>query len=150
MKRKRMQETVRENFPEVKKAIRKKRSKYMKFPKERKRELIFRVIVLNEETKTACQELGFNFSTGRNLIQKYKKTGDYGHSQDLPFSPSKSSGGGCDSATEFEGRKSKCPLGLVLYGEDDMKLVPSKSYQPEEELAMLRLHSYLSNFLVSS
>ena len=122
----------------------------MKMPKETKRELIFRVLMLNEEIKTACEELSFNFSTGRNLLQKYKRTGDYGYSDDLPVSLPQHTGGGSDSVTGPDRVTPCCPLGLVLFGENDLKLVPSRMYTPEEEQGLLKLHSRLTPYLTNS
>ena len=145
-----MQQQALENVvPQVKKAIRKKRSKYVKMPKEAKRELIFRVLMLNEDIKTACEELSFNFSTGRNLLQKYKRTGDYGYSDEFPAFLPQHTPGASDSVTGTDSKAPKCPLGLVLFSEDNIRLVPGKEYSPEEEQHILRLHTGLSQYLAS-
>ncbi len=121
-----------------------KRLQYKRMSEEKKRDLIFRVMYLNENVRTVCHELGFNFSTGRNLVQRYKKTGEYTSQEKIPLGSTpfldymKT---GATKDTEVKARK--CPLGLIFLADDKIQLVTSKVYALEEEKTLIELHKEL-------
>ena len=104
-----------------------------------KQELIFRVMYLNENIRTVCHELDFNFSTGRNLIQRYKKTGKYAKFKDhfpkenLAFAVQNS------VTKESKEKIKRCNLGIILF-DDNLRLVNSKNYTKDEENQLMELH----------
>jgi len=126
----------------------KKRLQYKRMSEDKKRDLIFRVMYLNENVRTVCHELDFNFSTGRNLVQKYKKTGEYS-TLEKPMAPTQSAEAFGNATTKDTERKvRKCPLGLIFLADDKIKLVTSKSYTHEEEETLAKLHTQLSRINV--
>ncbi len=118
----------------------KKRLHYNRISDDMKRDLVFRVMYLNENIRDVCQDISCNFLTGRNLIQKYKKTGEYatfskpGAIVTPPASTTKV------SSHDSDRRVSKCPFGIILLGDGELQLVSSKSYTQGEEAALLELH----------
>ena len=124
------------------KPLRKKRSQYKRMPDEKKRDLIFRVLYLSENVRSVCRDLEFNFSTGRNLIQKYKKTGEYDSQEKVPIQPQ---GEKAQSTKSADGEGRKCPLGLVMLNEGQVSLVSAKRYKPEEESALTKMHSFFAS-----
>ena len=118
----------------------KKRLHYNRITDDMKRDLVFRVMYLNENVREVCQDISCNFLTGRNLIQKYKKTGEYAGPKKqetcvkVPVSTTKV------STQHSDRRVRRCPLGIILLGEKDIQLVSSKAYTPEEEAVLRRLH----------
>ena len=121
----------------------KKRLQYKRMSEEKKRDLIFRVMYLNENVRTVCHELGFNFSTGRNLVQHYKKTGEYAAQEKSYKSVTLFDQGKAGNTKDTEGKLLKCPLGLVFLADDKIQLVTSRIYGPEEELALMEAHKGL-------
>ena len=111
----------------------KRNLQYKRMPEDKRRDLIFRVMYLNENVRSVCYELGFNFSTGRNLVQRYKKTGKY-----------KSQGKYTKSEVtkEIDGKDERCPLGLVFLSDDKIKIVGSRMYLSSEEEALIKLHKF--------
>eukprot|EP00831_Metopus_contortus_P079145 TRINITY_DN7812_c0_g1_i2.p1 TRINITY_DN7812_c0_g1~~TRINITY_DN7812_c0_g1_i2.p1 ORF type:complete len:194 (-),score=32.35 TRINITY_DN7812_c0_g1_i2:27-608(-) len=106
---------------------------------ENKIDLIFRVLIMEENIKDVCLDLGFNFSTGRNLILKFKKTGEYDGKDRIiqgleglpkPFSSTKNSNGTLPLSN----------LGIIFLDEENVRLVNTKECSPEEEQEILRLH----------
>jgi len=122
----------------------KKRLQYKRMPEDKKRDLIFRVMYLNENVRSVCHELDFNFSTGRNLVQKYKKTGEYNAFEKTPVSSEEGHGHKNGATKDTDVRSRKCPFGLLLLDDEKVQLVTSKSYTPEEEQAMLKMHNQLA------
>ena len=125
--------------PGGEKPRRKKRAQYKRMSDAKKRDLIFRVLYLNENVRSTCHELGFNFSTGRNLIQKYKKTGEYDSQPKVPVLPT---GEKAPSTNQTDGDGKKCALGLVMVADGQLKIVPSRTYNTEEEDGFRRLHGF--------
>ena len=100
---------------------------------------------LNENVRAVCRELDINFLTGRNLVQKYKKTGEYDtQGKTEAFIPENINIKG--TTTKDTNRKTcECPLGIVLLNDNKMQLVPSRSYRLDEEANLIYLHSYFTN-----
>jgi len=121
----------------------KKRLQYKRMPEDKKRDLIFRVMYLNENVRSVCNELEFNFSTGRNLVQKYKKTGEYNASEKTPVSSDGGNGAKNVGTKDTDGRSRKCPFGLLILDDDKVQLATSKNYSSQEEQALLKMHSQL-------
>ena len=121
----------------------KKRLQYKRMSEDDKRDLIFRVMYLNENVRSVCYELGFNFSTGRNLVQTYKKTGDFNppektHSQNPSAEQQR------NMTTKGSDTKSKkCPLGIIFLSDEKIQLVTTKTYSQQEEESLLRMHDQL-------
>ncbi len=122
----------------------KKRLQYKRMSEDKKRDLIFRVMYLNENVRTVCYELGFNFSTGRNLVQRYKKTGEYVSQEKVGASTPSAGVQGTNASKGSESKAPKCPLGLILLSDNKVKLVTSKAYTSEEEQALARLNAQLT------
>ena len=118
------------------------KSKHKRIKGDKKRDLIFRTLFLNEKLRSVCHELDINLSTGKNIIQRYKKTGHYIFKSDSFF----------HSNTILDGVKkkgSKCTLGILVTGDENMKLVSSRNYQRKDESELLCLHAhFLSNQIV--
>ncbi len=122
----------------------KKRLQYKWLTDEQKRDLIFRAMYLNENVRAVCRDLGINFLTGRNLVQKYKKTGEYDTQPKVQSTPADAAN--MRATTRDTNRKlSECPLGIILLDDNKMKLVSSKTYSLEEEIALICLHSYFKS-----
>ena len=122
----------------------KKRTQYKWLSDQQKCDLVFRTIYLNENVREVCKDLGINFLTGRNVVQKYKKTGNYTtQAKNLPDLPEYSNPRMITGDTNK--KLSECPLGIVLLDDSKMKLVASKSYCEEEEEALIYLHTLFSN-----
>ena len=122
----------------------KKRTQYKWISNHQKRDLIFRAIYLNENLKEICKDLGINFMTGRNLVQHYKKTGQYCLYQKAVVYESYSTNLRMvtkDTQKKFSG----CPLGIMSIDDDNMKLVGSKIYTQEDEATLMKLHSFFIN-----
>ena len=118
--------------------------KYKHISNEKKKDLIFRTMFLNENLRSVCQELGFNISTGRNLIQRYKNTGRYITNDKEVHSKHDSEEIKFTFTKESLLKSGRCSLGLGLFG-DEIKIICNKSYTPEEEAALLRLHMKFMN-----
>lgn len=118
----------------------KKRLQYKRMSEEKKKDLIFRVMYLNENVRTVCHELGFNFSTGRNLVQRYKKTGEYVSQEKVAVSSPSTEFLRTNASRESDAKTQKCSLGLILFSDDKIKLVTSRMYTAEEERALVRLN----------
>jgi len=120
-----------------------KRQQYKRMSEDKKRDLIFRVMYLNENVRSVCYELGFNFSTGRNLVQKYKKTGEFNAlekpSVQFPSSDQQRSTHTKDS----EGKTARCPFGIIFLSDEKIQLVTSKAYSQEEQQSLLKVHEQL-------
>eukprot|EP00826_Nyctotherus_ovalis_P056548 TRINITY_DN7659_c0_g1_i3.p1 TRINITY_DN7659_c0_g1~~TRINITY_DN7659_c0_g1_i3.p1 ORF type:complete len:146 (-),score=19.38 TRINITY_DN7659_c0_g1_i3:237-674(-) len=117
----------------------KRTGQYRHMSEDKKRDLVFRVMYLNENTRSVCHELGFNFSTGRNLIQRFKKTGEYRSLEKLP-PISLHTKSGITKATE--GKVKYCSLGLIILSDNQLKLVGSRVYSDAEEESLIRLHEF--------
>lgn len=118
----------------------KRAAKYKRMTKDRKRDLIFRVLYLAESLKAVCQDLGFNISTGKNLLQRYKKTGEFVARKKVKTqTPIANSTKGLITK-ESENSHPRCPLGILLLGEDTLQIVSAKTYTPEEEVYLIGLH----------
>lgn len=127
----------------VKKA-QKKRPQYKWLTDDQKRDLIFRAMYLNENIRAVCKDLNINFLTGRNIVQKYKKTGEYdtqGKGQQSQGDAQNMKGTTKDSNRKY----TECPLGIVLLEDNKMKLVPSRTYGIEEEIALSCLHTFFKS-----
>ena len=118
----------------------KKRLHYNRISDEMKRDLVFRVMYLNENIRDVCQDISCNFLTGRNLIQKYKKTGEYTAASKPEACVAPPTHATKVSTQDSDRRVRKCPLGIILLGDGELQLVSSKTYTQEEEAALLRLH----------
>ena len=119
----------------------KKHSQYKHMSDDKKRDLIFRVMYLGENLRTVCHELEFNFLTGRNLIQKYKKTGEYNSRKKSEIQEEfKEIGVGTTKQTETKPKKSS--LGLILVDDTKIQIVSSRNYSEAEEKSMMQLHEY--------
>eukprot|EP00826_Nyctotherus_ovalis_P058447 TRINITY_DN8032_c0_g1_i3.p1 TRINITY_DN8032_c0_g1~~TRINITY_DN8032_c0_g1_i3.p1 ORF type:complete len:136 (+),score=18.95 TRINITY_DN8032_c0_g1_i3:215-622(+) len=118
----------------------KKRAQYKWLTDQQKCDLVFCSIYLDENIKEVCEDLGINFLTGRNIVQKYKKTGFYSTQYVLLPEPLE-----LDNARMITGdtnkKRSECPLGIIILDEFQMKIVAFKSYTRKEELNLLRLHT---------
>jgi hypothetical protein len=120
----------------------KKRVQYKRMTEDKKRDLIFRVMYLNENVRTVCHELGFNFSTGRNLVQKYKKTGEYNPLDQVSDQPQSDKQKPSSGTNDSEG-KLKCPLGVIVLSDEKIQIVTSKSYSMQDENFLLKAHEQL-------
>ena len=121
----------------------KKRLQYRWLTDEKKRDLIFRSMYLNENVRTVCHELDINFLTGRNLVQRYKKTGEYDTQAKIPHQEQPNLKA---TTTKDTNRKVlECSLGIILLADDKMKLVSSKTYGLNEETALIRLHAFFKS-----
>jgi len=119
----------------------KKRLQYKRMSEDKKRDLIFRVMYLNENVRSVCYELGFNFSTGRNLVQRYKKTGEYVSQEKSQIQSQNNENAKTGSSKGTDVNEKKCPLGLILLSDDKLQVVTSKFYTPAEEAALSRFHA---------
>ena len=129
------------SFCEIRKQ--KKRQQYKRMSEDKKRDLIFRVMYLNENVRSVCCELGFNFSTGRNLVQRYKKTGEF-NPLEKPSVQSPSSDQQRSAHTkDSEDKATKCPLGIIFLSDEKIQLVTSKAYSQEEQQSLLEVHEQL-------
>ncbi|MDR3543086.1 MAG: hypothetical protein P4L69_19295 [Desulfosporosinus sp.] len=126
-------------------AVQRKRLQYRWLTDEQRRDLIFRTMYLNENVRAVCRDLDINFLTGRNLVQKYKKTGEYdvqSKAEARVPEPANIKG----TATKDSNRKaSECPLGIILLPDNKMKVVSYRAYRPDEESALVYLHSLLKS-----
>ena len=109
---------------------------------EKKRDLIFRVMYLNENVRTVCAELGLNFSSGRNLVQKYKKTGSTDTVEKKMTMISQSQVSGQTSGDSGPARK-HCPLALMFFEGDKLSVVAETTFTPEDERKIIELHNYI-------
>ena len=138
-----MQEVLeaKNSLPEIRKQ--KKRLQYKRMSEDKKRDLIFRVMYLNENVRSVSYELGFNFSTGRNLVQKYKKTGEF-NPLEKPSGQAQTSEQNRNTTTKSSDSKTKkCPFGIILLSDEKIQLVTSKAYSQEEEESLLKAHQLL-------
>ncbi len=129
-----------------------KRMQNNKMSDDQKRDLIFRVLHLNENVKFVCRDLGFSFSTGRNILLKYKKTGHY-DTQPKPWCSTPSTAPERQQSTDkgFVSRHAPipevgikvCPFGLVMLESSQISLVLGRIYTPEEEATLTKLNSWL-------
>ena len=129
---------IQEEMEEINKVshkrIQKKRPHYKWLTDQQKCDLIFRSMYLNENIRFICKDLNINFLTGRNIVQKYKKT------QKLDLQPYISAE--LDLGIKDKEEKSECKLGIVLIDENHMRLAPSRTYKKEDEIKLIWLHSY--------
>ena len=123
----------------------KKRPQYHRVSDEMKRDLVFRVMYLNESVRDVCEDISCNFLTGRNLIQKYKKTGEYVTAPKVPAETLPPQSATRASGPDLTQRRDKCPLGIILLGDNDIQLVSSKVYTPAQEDNLLVLHRRLDS-----
>ncbi len=142
-----MQEQFEDTSLQCSSKKQKKRLQYKRMSEDKKRDLIFRVMYLNENVRSVCYELGFNFSTGRNLVQRYKKTGEYCPTE-KPGSASPpnelvKTGTSNDEGKLRSDKLRKCPFGLMFLADDKIKLVTSRTYAPEEQRTLEGLHHQL-------
>eukprot|EP00826_Nyctotherus_ovalis_P056807 TRINITY_DN7744_c0_g1_i22.p1 TRINITY_DN7744_c0_g1~~TRINITY_DN7744_c0_g1_i22.p1 ORF type:complete len:142 (+),score=22.80 TRINITY_DN7744_c0_g1_i22:174-599(+) len=115
--------------------------KYKRMSEGRKRDLVFRVLYLGENLRTVCSELGFNHSTGKNLLQRYKKTGEYVSHKEV-YAPAYYSNFTRGILTrESESKARSCPLGILLLSEDNLQIVSAKAYTEKEEISLIELHN---------
>ena len=138
-----MQEVLeaKNSLPEIRKQ--KKRLQYKRMSEDKKRDLIFRVMYLNENVRSVSCELGFNFSTGRNLVQKYKKTGEF-NPLEKPLGQAQTSEQNRNSTTkDSDSKTKKCPLGIIFLSDEKIQLVTSKVYSQGEEESLLKAHQSL-------
>eukprot|EP00826_Nyctotherus_ovalis_P031363 TRINITY_DN2505_c0_g2_i2.p1 TRINITY_DN2505_c0_g2~~TRINITY_DN2505_c0_g2_i2.p1 ORF type:complete len:142 (-),score=20.24 TRINITY_DN2505_c0_g2_i2:189-614(-) len=122
----------------------KKRLEYKWLADQQKCDLVFRSIYLSENVRDVCKDLGINFLTGRNIVQKYKKTGNY-CTQPKASAECLGSSNARLITGDTNKKLSECPLGIILLDDSKMKLVASKSYCEEEETALIYLHVLFSN-----
>ena len=121
--------------------VQKKRLQYKWLTDDQKRDLIFRAMYLNENVRAVCKDLNINFLTGRNLVQKYKKTGEYDTQTKALLAQTDAMY--MKGATRDTNRRlPECPLGIVLLEDSKMRLVSSKTYGLDDEVSMVCLHSY--------
>ena len=119
----------------------KKRLQYKWITDKQKCDLIFRTIYLNENVREVCCDLKINFLTGRNVVQRYKKTGEY--CLHLKPSPIGIESANLKGVTRDTNKKiSECPLGIILLDDNSMKLVGSKTYKEEDEAFLNQLNNY--------
>ena len=137
-----MQEITCGSSPDCKPQKAKKRLQYKRMSEDKKRDLIFRVMYLNENVRTVCYELGFNFSTGRNLVQRYKKTGEY-VTQEKSQSNISNDYQKTGSSKGSEPKEKRCSIGLILLSDDKLQVVTSRVYAPQEEQALMQFHAEL-------
>jgi hypothetical protein len=52
-----------------------RRSKYFKIDDEKRRIIIFEVMIMNNPLKGVCEKHNINFSSAKNVIQIFKKEG---------------------------------------------------------------------------
>ena len=52
-----------------------RRSKYLKIDDEKRRIIIFEVMIMNNPLKSVCEKHNINFSSAKNVIQIFKKEG---------------------------------------------------------------------------
>jgi hypothetical protein len=143
-----MQEVPEMNAPILEIRKHKKRQQYKRMTEDKKRDLIFRVMYLNENVRSVCYELGFNFSTGRNLVQKYKKTGEFITLEKQETKPQSSEQQKSTQDKDSEDKTNKCPLGIIFLSDEKIQLVTSKSYSPEEQQSLLKVHEQLMKMKV--
>jgi hypothetical protein len=122
----------------------KKRPQYHRVSDDMKRDLVFRVMYLNESIRDVCDEISCNFLTGRNLIQRYKKTGEYVTSAKAKLETPPPQTATRASGQEPTPRRDKCPIGIILLGDDEMRLVSSKVFTPAEHDSLLALHQHFT------
>jgi Zn-dependent M28 family amino/carboxypeptidase len=102
----------------------------------------FQGYVFNENVRAVCRELDINFLTGRNLVQKYKKTGEY-EAQSKTEVPAMELHNIKGTMTKDSNKKgSDCSLGILLLSDSDMQIVTSKLYKTDEENSLLAMHNY--------
>ena len=107
---------------------------------DQKKDLVFRVMYLGESLRIVCQEIGFNLSTGKNVLQRYKKTGEYTTHKRL-FIPTYGMTWNIEVLTEeTKAKLQSCSLGILLLAEDNLQIVGSKTYSPAEEAQLMEMH----------
>ena len=107
---------------------------------EDKRDLIFRVMYWNENLRLVCHDLKINFSTGRNLLQKYKKTGEFFERDALYCSK-----GYWNFPHVHNEENPACNLNLILLSENKIDVIKTKCYNREEEQLLIQMHNYFIN-----
>eukprot|EP00347_Sterkiella_histriomuscorum_P002044 403369689 len=66
------QSSVDENSKNISK---KRRTKYLKIDDEKRRIIIFEVMIMNNPLKAVCEKHNINFSSAKNVVQIFKKEG---------------------------------------------------------------------------
>lgn len=134
-----------------------RRSKYFKIDDEKRRIIIFEVMIMNNPLKQVCQTHNINFSSAKNVIQIFKKEGRLEKKIQRARKSKNKLGSNSDPAIEdddsdeekFEdsgsqGQNKKgpiCGLLLKLSEDDSFALVQRRNFTEQMKMELQALHS---------